>query len=215
MEVAAQSPKSITRLLAEEVVQGSEDVPQSPVVGTPTAPKATSASAGKLPPPPPVVTMSLSMKTVVSPRTHTHEVVALSALVHREVRLDGASDEDGKKVGNALWRQGCSLQRFKDGYNGVKGGQQRWFTLCCSIALFPARLGNFYVALCFCSVIGTAFSIFPCPLTLFFACQAQMSAWIGIRPLGQSAGEEFPKVFPHDLKSEVGFLIPSVTMSEI
>ncbi|CAN0600041.1 unnamed protein product, partial [Ectocarpus sp. 12 AP-2014] len=64
VEVAAQSPKSITRLLAEE-----------------------------LPPPPPVVTMSLSMKTVVSPRTHTHEVVALSALVHREVRLDGASDE--------------------------------------------------------------------------------------------------------------------------
>lgn len=32
-----------------------------------------------------------------------------------------------------------------------------------------------------------------------------MSAWIGIRPLGQSAGEEFPKVFPHDLRSEVGF----------
>ncbi|CAN0408948.1 unnamed protein product, partial [Hapterophycus canaliculatus] len=67
VEVAAQSPKSITRLVAEE-----------------------------LPPAPPVVTMSLSMKTVVSPRTHTHEVVALSALVHREVRLEGASDEDGK-----------------------------------------------------------------------------------------------------------------------
>lgn len=122
MEVAAQSPKSITRLLAEEVVQAPEDAPQAPVVGTPTTPKASSGTAGKLPPPPPVVTMSLSMKTVVSPRTHTHEVVALSALVHREVRLDGASDEDGKKVRKALWRQGCSLQRFEDGYNMIKNG---------------------------------------------------------------------------------------------
>ena len=31
-----------------------------------------------------------------------------------------------------------------------------------------------------------------------------MSAWLGIRPLGQSAGEEFPKVFPHNIKAEVG-----------
>lgn len=69
VEVAVQNPKSINRLTGD-----------------------------KLPPTPPVVTMSLSMKTVVSPRTHTHEVVALSALVHREVMLDGASDEDGRKV---------------------------------------------------------------------------------------------------------------------
>lgn len=69
IEVAAQNPKSITRLTGE-----------------------------KMPPTPPVVTMSLSMKTVVSPRTHTHEVVALSALVHREVKVDSASDEDGRKV---------------------------------------------------------------------------------------------------------------------
>ncbi|CAN0420904.1 unnamed protein product, partial [Discosporangium mesarthrocarpum] len=50
---------------------------------------------GGTPPAPPVVTMSLSMKTVVSPSSHTHEVVALAALVHREVRLDGASEEQG------------------------------------------------------------------------------------------------------------------------
>lgn len=31
-----------------------------------------------------------------------------------------------------------------------------------------------------------------------------MSAWIGIRPLGLSAGDDFPKVFPHDIKAEVG-----------
>ena len=109
MEVAAQSPKSITRLVAEEVAAeaaaaeaaaaaaAAEEDGASPSP-SPT-PKKASTSTAKLPPPPPVVTMSLSMKTVVSPRTHTHEVVALSALVHREVRLDGASDEDGKKVG--------------------------------------------------------------------------------------------------------------------
>lgn len=129
-----QSPKSITRLLAEEVVQGPEDVPQSPVVSTPTVPKASPATTGKLPPPPPVVTMSLSMKTVVSPRTHTHEVVALSALVHREVRLDGASDEDGKKVRKALWRHGCSLQRLKEGYNGDKG----WVVTMIHLMLFDS-----------------------------------------------------------------------------
>lgn len=32
-----------------------------------------------------------------------------------------------------------------------------------------------------------------------------MSAWLGIRPLGQSAGEEYPKVFPHDIKNEVRY----------
>ncbi|CAM9333284.1 unnamed protein product, partial [Ectocarpus fasciculatus] len=131
VEVAAQSPKSITRLLAEDVASPSPAAPAATPGGAASPPSASkpaaNTSAGKLPPPPPVVTMSLSMKTVVSPRTHTHEVVALSALVHREVRLDGASDESGKKMG----------------------------------------------------------------------------AWLGIRPLGQSAGEEYPKVFPHDIKHQV------------
>lgn len=126
VEVAAQSPKSITRLLAEEVAAEAvaaaaaaaaagveagtseatkEDGSAATASSSSSSPSqakkkkaAAAASAGKLPPAPPVVTMSLSMKTVVSPRTHTHEVVALSALVHREVRLDGASDEDGNKV---------------------------------------------------------------------------------------------------------------------
>ncbi|CAN0008467.1 unnamed protein product, partial [Laminaria digitata] len=118
VEVAAQSPKSITRLLAEEVSTPSTDSSTACASSPPTpSPEAAAAGAavegstpskaspakavktGKLPPPPPVVTMSLSMKTVVSPRTHTHEVVALSALIHREVRLDGASEDDGQKVG--------------------------------------------------------------------------------------------------------------------
>ncbi|CAN0219247.1 unnamed protein product, partial [Ectocarpus sp. 12 AP-2014] len=129
VEVAAQSPKSITRLMAEEVAAPAAATVTSGDAASPSSASKPTAnsSTGKLPPPPPVVTMSLSMKTVVSPRTHTHEVVALSALVHREVRLDGASDESGKKMG----------------------------------------------------------------------------AWLGIRPLGQSAGEEYPKVFPHDIKHQV------------
>lgn len=100
VEVAAQSPKSITRLLADEVAAPAAAAAASGGAASPSSASKPTAntSAGKLPPPPPVVTMSLSMKTVVSPRTHTHEVVALSALVHREVRLDGASDESGKKV---------------------------------------------------------------------------------------------------------------------
>lgn len=115
VEVAAQSPKSITRLLVEEVAAEAaaaaeveaaaaaaatkEDGSASPPPSSPSPPKSkATAGTGKLPPAPPVVTMSLSMKTVVSPRTHTHEVVALSALVHREVKLDGASDEDGNKA---------------------------------------------------------------------------------------------------------------------
>lgn len=101
VEVAAQSPKSITRLLAEDIVTSSENITSASrddSSSPSTTPSKAPVKTGKIPPPPPVVTMSLSMKTVVSPRTHTHEVVALSALVHREVKLDGTSDEDGKKV---------------------------------------------------------------------------------------------------------------------
>lgn len=129
VEVAAQSPKSITRLLAEEVAaeaaaaagveaaaaaaaackEDESASSPSPSSLSPSPHKKASASTGKLPPAPPVVTMSLSMKTVVSPRTHTHEVVALSALVHREVRLDGASDEDGNKVLVRVFSEMCSF----------------------------------------------------------------------------------------------------------
>lgn len=111
VEVAAQSPKSITRQLAEDITAtASTDTtstagacassPGGVEDSTPSkaSPVKAAVRTGKVPPPPPVVTMSLSMKTVVSPRTHTHEVVALSVLIHREVRLDGASDEDGRKV---------------------------------------------------------------------------------------------------------------------
>ena len=46
------------------------------------------------PPTPPVSTMTLQMKTVVNPKTHQHEVVALAACVHPDVNLDCATEEN-------------------------------------------------------------------------------------------------------------------------
>ncbi len=44
-------------------------------------------------PSPPMVTMSVSMKTVCNPQTHTNEIVALSAVVHTNMDCDGESSE--------------------------------------------------------------------------------------------------------------------------
>ncbi|XP_031555098.1 DNA polymerase alpha catalytic subunit-like [Actinia tenebrosa] len=44
--------------------------------------------------PPPMVVMSLSMQTLINPRTHTHEVIAISALVHQEVHLNRAAPKE-------------------------------------------------------------------------------------------------------------------------
>jgi len=42
---------------------------------------------------PPMVTVSLKLKTVVNPKTHKAEVVSVSAICHKNVLLEGASDE--------------------------------------------------------------------------------------------------------------------------
>ncbi|KAL9965782.1 hypothetical protein ACROYT_G029627 [Oculina patagonica] len=42
-------------------------------------------------PPPPMVVMSLSFRTMLNTKTHTHEILAVSALVHHEVSLDKAA----------------------------------------------------------------------------------------------------------------------------
>lgn len=42
-------------------------------------------------PPPPMVVMSLSFRTMLNTKTHTHEILAVSALVHYEVSLDKAA----------------------------------------------------------------------------------------------------------------------------
>jgi DNA polymerase alpha subunit A len=44
-------------------------------------------------PPPPVVTVSMKLKTIVNPKTHKSEVVSVSAICHKQVMLDTASDE--------------------------------------------------------------------------------------------------------------------------
>jgi DNA polymerase alpha subunit A len=50
------------------------------------------SSSVKQPPAPPLSVMSLSLKTVVNPRTHTHEVVVASILHHRAVSVDGPTN---------------------------------------------------------------------------------------------------------------------------
>jgi len=44
-------------------------------------------------PAPPVVTVSLKIKTVVNPKTNKSEIITASAICHKKVMLDGASDE--------------------------------------------------------------------------------------------------------------------------
>eukprot|EP00937_MAST-01D_sp_MAST-1D-sp2_P000600 g600.t1 len=50
------------------------------------------------PPAPPLAVMSLSMKTVLNPRTHTHEVVAASAMLQQQVNLDGPTPDWDKRL---------------------------------------------------------------------------------------------------------------------
>jgi DNA polymerase alpha subunit A len=49
--------------------------------------------AGSSRPPPPIVTMSIKLKTIVNPKTHKSEIVSVSAICHKQVMLDSASDE--------------------------------------------------------------------------------------------------------------------------
>lgn len=49
--------------------------------------------AGSSRPPPPIVTMSIKLKTIVNPKTHKSEIVSVSALCHKQVMLESASDE--------------------------------------------------------------------------------------------------------------------------
>jgi DNA polymerase Pol2 len=64
LEMLATSPKQVTRLQLE--------IPR---------------------PPPPIVTVTIKLKSVVNPKTHKSEVVSVSAICHKNVQLDTASDE--------------------------------------------------------------------------------------------------------------------------
>jgi hypothetical protein len=72
LEMAVDSPKSITRLDLEK--------------------------DGAARSPPPVVTMSIKLKTIVNPKTHKSEIVSISALCHKNVMLETASDESPKHM---------------------------------------------------------------------------------------------------------------------
>jgi hypothetical protein len=63
LEIAVENPKYITKM-------SSTDAPQTP----------------------PLVSMCISMKTVLNPSTHVHEIVALSALTHTKVEVDSDSE---------------------------------------------------------------------------------------------------------------------------
>ena len=43
--------------------------------------------------PPPVVSVTLKLKTVVNPKTNKSEIISISAICHKKVLLDSASDE--------------------------------------------------------------------------------------------------------------------------
>lgn len=49
-----------------------------------------------LPAPPPFVTLSIKLKTVVNPKTHKSEIVSVSAVCHKNVLLETASDDTPK-----------------------------------------------------------------------------------------------------------------------
>ena len=57
------------------------------------------ANPGMAPrPPPPVVTVTIKLKTVVNPKTHKNEIASISAVCHKQVLLDTASDESKRHM---------------------------------------------------------------------------------------------------------------------
>jgi DNA polymerase alpha subunit A len=57
------------------------------------SPKKVVRLTTDIPPPPPLVCMTLKLKTIVNPTSHKSEVVSVSAVCHKQVLLDCASDE--------------------------------------------------------------------------------------------------------------------------
>ena len=49
-------------------------------------------------PPPPVVSVTIKLKTVVNPKTHKNEIASISAVCHKQVLLDTASDESKRHM---------------------------------------------------------------------------------------------------------------------
>ena len=85
VECTIDSPKQVLRWDLAQAAASAADENKSKATAPP-------------PPPPPVVTMSLKLKTVVNPKTHKSEIVSLSAVCHKHVQLETASDESSKHM---------------------------------------------------------------------------------------------------------------------
>ena len=72
LELQVSTPKNVNRL---------ESVPPA---GSPVRP------------PPPVVSVSLKLKTIVNPKTNKNEIVSVSAVCHKNVLLDTATDDSSR-----------------------------------------------------------------------------------------------------------------------
>jgi DNA polymerase alpha subunit A len=69
-------------------------------------------------PAPPVVAVTLKLKTVVNPKTQKNEVVSVSAVCHKQVNLDGSTDQSPRFMTQ------FSLIRpthFEDGVSNIQG----------------------------------------------------------------------------------------------
>ena len=84
-EVEVGNPKDIVRL--DKALTAAASVEGLPAAAT--APE---------PPSPPLTVASLSLKTVVSPTSHMHEVVMASVVLHQDVSIDGATDSKPSSV---------------------------------------------------------------------------------------------------------------------
>ena len=87
VECRVDDPKQLTRL---DLALSSSSSPESNSSG--------GGEQVQVPPPPPVVTMSIKLKTVVNSKTHKSEIVSVSAVCHKNVLLETASDDSHKHM---------------------------------------------------------------------------------------------------------------------
>ena len=66
---------------------------------------------------PPLVCTTLSVKTAVNPKSHQHEIVAVAALTHRGVAVDGATPDGGRGEDARLFQHSTEKQ---------EAGSRRW-----------------------------------------------------------------------------------------
>jgi len=66
---------------------------------------------------PPLVCTTLSVKTAVNPKSHQHEIVAVAALTHRGVAVDGATPDGGR---------GEDARLFQHSVEKQEAGSRRW-----------------------------------------------------------------------------------------